>query len=143
MDGINFELLKEAYAIVDGIPDDRFNLDQIAANPRLRERLNDPHSCGTIGCAAGWIAMHPMFQQRGLSLNSRGILETNQGGPTNYRFAMAEVFGIGMLEAVDLFGRRGDSIYDRKEVIAGPDRLNDKQLWQHRVRKFLSEHGQL
>lgn len=132
-----FKLLKHAYAIIDGIPDERFNLGTIAENED-GEPANNPHSCGTIACAAGWLGMHPDFIKRGLRTLSVGGLATTPDWSW-WDDIIQEVFELESDEvAIDLFGSRGDSRYD----LYTP-RITDKQLFQHRVRCFLKEHNQL
>jgi hypothetical protein len=49
------ELLKEAYAIIDGIPEQAFDLEKIITDGGTSV------GCGTVACAAGWLSIHPKF----------------------------------------------------------------------------------
>jgi hypothetical protein len=121
----NFELLKYAYAVIDGIPENRFNLSVIAQNNAIRVQ-NNPHHCGTIGCALGWLAMHPDFQARGLSIDPKGYLcfEGNRCGVSR---AGVGLFGITWQQSEFLFfpPREGE-------------RGNDKEVFQRRVKEFFA-----
>ena len=106
-----YPLLREAYAIIDGIPDDRFNLD-------LFRNSCDPHYCGTIACAAGWLAMHPTFMALGLLCSYPSLVR---------------VLGIPKADAYSVFSGRKVRLYEPE----GSETMTDKQLWQARVREFL------
>lgn len=54
--------LREAHAIIDGIPDVQFDLHDFSKN----DKKVNPHKCGTIACAGGWLAAHPYFKKFGL-----------------------------------------------------------------------------
>ena len=126
----NFELLKDAYEIIDGIP---------ARNIRLSEwREKDRGaSCGTIACAAGWLSLHPKFQALGLGsghdygFGAEPVFD-GRGGVSG----MAALFNIRLAEAFDLFS-------DRNHRLSYPSRISDKKLFLSRVRNFLGAHGQL
>lgn len=129
----NYELLKEAYAIIGGIPARKINLEAIITDrgPSL--------ACGTIACAAGWLAMHPKFKDMGLGLNPHGGGLAVNGIHTMFDTAMAQVFGITVGDAMDLFGTRHFSRFDSDL----PQHLGDKALWKARVKAFLRAQGQL
>jgi hypothetical protein len=123
-----YELLRQAYAIIDGIPDDRFNLVR---------------SCGTIACAGGWLCMHPTFIALGLRamFGSNGAPEfvDEQTGDYTVAFAaLGKALGLTFEQAFQLFTCRGDAYFDRHNDIYS---LSDKQLWQARVRHFLNTQG--
>ena len=124
--GESFPLLRKAYAIIDGIPEDRFDLSSIlhGGNP-------NPHACGTIACAAGWIAMHPDFQELGLTLTSYGSILFN-GHAKGCWIVMAEILGITVHDSIIIFDGRND--FERRGKLG---KLSDKELWKYRVRKFL------
>jgi hypothetical protein len=135
-----YKLLKEAYAIIDGIPEDRFNLNFINKNDRGGPR-NDPHHCGTIGCAIGWLAMHPKMQALGLGYEETGVCLMFKGAELlGYESAAMRLFNITHTDARNLFGSEGLSRYDRDATSL---RNNHKALFRHRVKAFLREHGQL
>jgi hypothetical protein len=122
------ELLREAFAIIDGIPDEaiRFGLPRTIKGPALDQ--------GTVCSPEGWLAQYPLFMQRGLKLTEDGtaILFRGEGsGSTSTAMPMAHAFGMPLDEAMRLFGLRD-------AFTANPDDpMTDKQLWQQRVREVL------
>jgi hypothetical protein len=121
----NFELLKDAYEIVDGIPAENFDLNAW--------RTKDcGASCGTIACAAGWLSLHPKFQALGLGYENRGVEGYQVTFGTDYHFpALASLFNISYSQAQGLFGLAEEPGYAHKD------------LFLSRVRRFLERHGQL
>ncbi|SNT28459.1 hypothetical protein SAMN06265795_1226 [Noviherbaspirillum humi] len=122
------ELLRDAFAIIDGIPQAQiaFGAPCSARGPSLRN--------GTICSPEGWLAQHPQFQALGLSLSAdgRGLRVHGREDASSPAAAMAEVFGLPPYEAAQLFG-------ERSVFTAGDDSgLSDKELWQQRLRDFLS-----
>jgi hypothetical protein len=120
----NFELLKDAYEIIDGIPEENIHLD----NWRSRD---EGKSCGTIACTIGWLTLHPKFQALGLHY------DTSRAGPDmiavgNERgFQVIEkLFGLNFNDAWKLFGP-AHTFKSHKPIALG------------RIREFLREHGQL
>jgi hypothetical protein len=133
-----YELLKEAYAIIGGIPDNVIDLNLI-----MRER-GDSLACGTICCAAGWLAHHPTFQAIGLSMTDARFTEhadlVYRGEELMYAQAMSKVFDMPERDVISLFSSRH---YQSAIKVRGASRLTDKDLWLARVRKYLADHGQL
>lgn len=126
----NFELLKDAYQIVGGIPEHHFKLDVVHNG---RKNL-----CGTLACAIGWLASHPHFNERGLTL--KGTEVQINGEHSWYDSAAVAIFNISAGDARTLFGSRTyHETYKAEELI----NLSDRELWLHRVRAFLRGHGQL
>ena len=132
--GPDFELLKDAYAIIDGIPETAIDLD------KLQSARGETLEHGTICSPAGWLAQHPAFQKRGLSLSNDGShLLLNEESPADASPAqiLAQVFRFEQVDAERFFS-------DRNTYTLGDDSgLSDKRLWLHEVREFLKEHGQL
>jgi hypothetical protein len=130
----NYELLKDAYAIIDGIPDKVFHL---AAWVTRKGKALD---CGTVACAGGWLSMHPQFNDMGLKLNAerfpvlRGLQAIG---------ALAALFNLEYSDALDLFGMRPICGGPRRYDPPNADRLSDKELWKARVRNFLNRMGAL
>lgn len=127
----SYPLVREAYAVVDGIPADRFNLRTIA-------NKSDPHNCGTVACAAGWLAMHPKFKALGLGLvgHGGGYLNLAKDGVSSHSFAtiLSDVLNIDLQDAKDIFNPKvPDNPYDPPKS----SRMSDKSRWKYRVRKFL------
>lgn len=121
----NFTLLREAYAIIGGIPEEKVDLWRVID-------MGESLGCGTIACAAGWLSQHPTFKALGLGL--RGSTQLTYKGLKNasgYSGAMAGVFNLTQPVAYDLFSgsHRGD--------------ISDKEEWLLRVRTYLKEHKQL
>jgi hypothetical protein len=117
--------LRAAYAIIDGIPETRIDLD-------TWRRDSGKITCGTIACAAGWLALHPDMQAMGLS----ALLN---GGPAYQGLegfgALAQFFGIDTATAGHLFSYMG-SYYD-PPTCRGSFPWSDKAIWLARVRNFL------
>jgi hypothetical protein len=136
----NFELLKEAYAIIGGIPARQLQLHSIVAESDESFNSNDSKTkhCGTIACGIGWLGLHPEFQRRGLKVNKHGDTFFNGAG-MSYPQAASKLFGIDYDTALDMFSARGDSPDDTE----ASEKLSDKQLLQFRIRNFLRKHGQL
>jgi hypothetical protein len=150
----NIGLLKDAYAIIDGIPDGVFDLHQIARQNAQLHHKNLNLYCGTIACAAGWLALHPTFAAsvRTVKTNYRGrireiVWHDRQGnefisyGNHDWAQGMAELFSLALRDTYTLFGARLNvtARYD-EAILAENERITDKQLWQARVRKFIANH---
>ena len=122
------ELLRDAFAIIDGIPDAaiRFGFPRSRKGPALDD--------GTVCSPEGWLAQHPQFAALGLRLSDDGTLILFDGeGSANATPAlpMARALDIPLDEAMRLFGAR-------EEFTLNPDSpFTDKQLWQQRVREVL------
>jgi hypothetical protein len=128
----NYELLKDAYAIIGGIPEEKVNLERIIASKgRSLE-------CGTVACAFGWLSMHPQFKRKLKYAGSVSGFVVNGASYANYRTAAAALFDITSDNARNIFGPRGYSDYDAKR-----DHRSDRDLFLHRVRRFLKDEGQL
>jgi hypothetical protein len=132
--GPDFELLKDAYAIIDGIPETAIDLDKLqSARGETLER-------GTICSPAGWLAQHPAFKDHGLSLSDDGnqlLLNGESAGEASPAQVMAQLFRLQQVDAARLFG-------DRNTYTLGDDSgLSDKRLWLHELREFLKEHRQI
>lgn len=138
-----YELLRQAYAIIDGIPDDRFNLGSWQFDPTTYGPDGEVHSCGMLACAGGWLCMHPTFNALGLHAmyGCGGAPESGNEGATGYAVgfsALGNTLGLTFEQAYQLFTCRGDASFDMHNDIHG---LTDKQLWQARVRHFLNTQG--
>lgn len=130
---MNFELLKHAYRVIEAIPDNVIDLDQIMVS----------NSCGTCCCAAGWLAQNWAFKDLGLGLpelNARcriGAELLINGEDRRFDAAMAKVLGTDCGTAYTLFCPRGEENWGEFDLP-----LTDKQLWLRRVRNYLEEHGE-
>lgn len=129
----NFELLKDAYAVIDGIPETAIDLDKLVS--ARGETLEH----GTVCSPAGWLAQHPKFIELGLSLSEDDSRLLLDGEPVDDSPAavLARVFGLQPADAEHLFS-------DRNTYTLGDDSgLSDKRLWLREMRDFLKQHGQL
>jgi hypothetical protein len=89
----------------------------------------------------GWLAMHPKMQALGLGHDESGTGLTFKGGDEIcYWHAASRLFNIPYRDARNLFRSAGFSKYDEG---VGSLQHNHKALFQHRVKAFLGEHGQL
>ncbi len=132
--GPDFKLLKDAYAIIDGIPETSIDLDM------LESVRGESLENGTIRSPAGWLADHPAFAALGLSISDDGkrlLLHGESGDKPSVALTMAQVFRLPPADAQHLFG-------DRNTYTLGDDSgLSDKRLWQRDLRDYLRAHGQL
>lgn len=156
-----FKLLRKAAAIIDGIPEDHFNLSQVMRPPHGWEEaitITSPagaQHCGAIGCAIGWLGLHPKFQARGLLTvfrrpedNMLGTLQMYvDDEPESYDTAAALIFRLVHDDgepdedaANKLFSAPFESPYDNTLSATGSQ--SHKEMFRHRVRCFLEEHGQ-
>lgn len=135
----SYSLLRDAYAIIDGIPAERIDLEN------WLDKDNSPGHCNTIACAAGWLALHPGMQKLGLMSYYNGepmFIESDlyKGVRASQGYAgLSKFFGLESEDqARDLFGTRAfESPYDPENRVG----LTDKELWKARVRNFLKCHG--
>lgn len=137
----NYELLCEAVAIVDGVPDDRFNLNYVLRVDGSIWSYRDyskttPHTCGTVTCALGTLALHPKFKALGFSFSPLGYLQW-KGSSMGYVEAAQRLFGATWRDSENLFGPAGESTYDRSKYMH-----DHKKLFRHRVVQFLERKGQ-
>ncbi|RQT26117.1 hypothetical protein [Burkholderia contaminans] len=125
----NFELLKDAYEIIAGIPSANMNLNTW----RTRD---EGATCGTIACAAGWLTLHPKFQDLGLKVSNESSHPNHLSRPVfngkENMAALADLFRIDWDDAFQLF---------REKTVS--ERGTHKQIFLRRLREFLREHGQL
>lgn len=125
----NYELLKDAYAILAGIPSAAYNLNSI------RERRGESLACGTIACGFGWLGMHPQFQA--LGLHTAGYMDLRVRGNTcGVGTAAHKIFGVTVSDGLDLFG----TAYVRRLQDAGK---SHKKVLLNRIMKYLEDHGQV
>lgn len=125
----NYALLRHAYAILDGIPQDAINLNTVIANKTQKDHLE----CGALACGIGWLSLHPKFNAIGLRAKKiRGSWELSyQGRLVNYESAASLVFGITEQQAHKLFGAEFTDLKQHKGILLS------------RIRSYLRERGQL
>lgn len=133
----NYALLREAREVLASIPEAQFDLGQIIAEHSIA-------ACGTIACAAGWLALTPRFQALGLtavpiksldftvySLAYKGVDTEAQSG---YDLAMAPLFNLTLKQAEDLFASRGDSRMDEDL----DEDASDQEVFLARIDRLLA-----
>jgi len=130
----NFELIKDAYAIIDGIPETAIALG------KLQTARGESLGRGTICSPAGWLAQHPKFIEQGLTLSEDGerlLLQDEPAASGSSVEVLAKVFGLPLSDVEHLFSERATY------TLGDDSGLSDKRLWQREVRDFLKRHGQL
>lgn len=117
-------------AIVEGMPDRKFDLKDISNRERL-DGPKDMHECGTTACALGVACIHPAFAKKKLRfIAERGLLGPGTTINSYYEDTAAEAFNITPAEAYTLF--RPNFNHE----------LPDKQEFKQRVIRFLRSRGQ-
>jgi hypothetical protein len=119
----DIRLLKDAYAIIDGVPNSAFSLKQW----RLRQGKN--LTDGTICCAAGWLTLHPKFEALGLTFDGTG--RPAFGLYRGYA-ALAALFRIDTSEAYAMFCPLPPDAWSPQ---------TDKVVWLNRVRTYLARNA--
>jgi hypothetical protein len=132
MSRANLDLLAEVGAIIDGIPEEKFNLSVIVQQDE-RATL----TCGTVACVLGWLSLHPKFKAKGVRYSKWAGL-CWKGEPSNFEWVGAKLFDITTDQACDLFSAVYSSPYDQRLGISG---ATQKQYFRHRLQCFLSEKG--
>lgn len=90
------------------VSEDHFDMDVFYSYKNLGlsdfKSLPDLGSCGTVGCAAGWAATIPSFQEQGLtmSLNKNIVFKTPEGDFLLHGFDAVKAF-FGISEELALF----------------------------------------
>jgi len=125
----NYELLKDAYAILAGIPAKAYALSTI------REHKGESLSCGTIACGFGWLGMHPQFQALGLKTMGRMDLRVNNASMGVGGAGLA-IFGLPLNDGMELFGTRRSC---RPQDTGKPDKI----ILLNRIMAYLDQKGQV
>jgi hypothetical protein len=138
---INWPLLREACAVIDGIPVSRFNLNAVCVNTQSMSNQTNPQHCGTVGCVMGWLGMHPDFKARGLGF-TRGEypMLTLDGCAMDYATIGAKVFGMTETQAENLFSPVNCSSLDNKTEFYSAE--DSRKVFRNRIRKFFRRNGQ-
>lgn len=127
------ERLAFAYQVISGIPGDVIELDS------FRTKKGQTLECGTICCGAGWLALHPVFNELGLTADVFGrpqtIKSVRLGDYSDD--ALEEIFGKGSYRK--FFTLRGAGTYDRELVntfcLHHEYQPSDKELLLARLKK--------
>ena len=133
-------VLRHAYAVLDGIPDPQVTLHMWHTSGPLETTAN------TVACVCTWLARHPDFAVPGYELvasdydewcfvarskdRAKGLTESQ----ANIDY-VSDLFGLDYRVAWSLFADRNCSSAHK---LPDSDTLTDKQLWQARIRQFLS-----
>jgi hypothetical protein len=132
---MNVERLKRAIAIIEATPSKQLNLrfwqrgEKDTTKKQYVSSVQEVH-CGTIACAAGWLALNPEMNAEGLSCGPFGypVFEEH----TQFA-ALQHFFDIRDVEAYRLFNSR--TIF---EQCGGRELLSDKQIWLVRATQLLA-----
>jgi len=137
---IDWDLFRDAYALIKTTSDEDIDLEKWC-----QPHMVDP--CRTLACAAGTLAVNPLFNDRGLKRHVRGKPYCIVNGEYLSGFeALACVFKISLVETTILFGIRGIAGERTAIKIADndqPNHLSDRQVWLNRVEHFFARHGQI
>jgi hypothetical protein len=136
---MNHELLKLGIEIVRAIPDSQFDLWVFQAyrlgDGKFATELEQA-TCGTICCAAGWMALNPVMHRAGLytSWNTGNpMFDMGEEDVLSGVDALAAFFDISFNEAQALFGPR---MSFETAYFGSSSVMSDKQLWLRRAESF-------
>jgi hypothetical protein len=131
----DYELLKDAFAIIGGIPPDAVTLDW------TKSKDGEALDKGALYHPARWLSLHPAFQKRGLTASENGKQLLYPGAAASGRSnseVLAQLFGIPVSDAINLFVERGAHMGEGQKI-----HHTDKDIWLDRVRHYLTTHGAL
>lgn len=129
----DYELLKDAFAIIAGIPPEAVTLDW------TKNKDGESLDKGAVYHPARWLSLHPTFQERGLSAaeNGRQLLFKGEAAPESlYSEPLARLFGLPVSDVIHLFVERGAHMGEEHKL-----GHTDKDIWLDRVRFYLTTHG--
>ena len=133
-----YELLRQAAAVVDGIP-----TDDVWLGMWFDDENGDRPGCGLIACAGGWIALSPFGESLGLcSINFGKSIVLRQNVFLNSIDSLAVALRLKIKDAEELFAERGFSRFDRAIYVNTGWVITDKDLFRARVRAFLMYKGE-
>lgn len=115
------DLLKEAYAIIEGIPPEAINLGQ------WKTKEGETLEQGTVCCPATWLTQHPQFQELGLYEDGRG---RPAYGPYRGYAALGTLFRIDTQAAHGLFCPMQTTLRN----------VPDKDVFLARLRAYINKH---
>lgn len=133
---MNVPRFKRAIEIIEALPDSQLNLKTWQKSYEREKYIisSEQATCGTIACAAGWLALHPEMQAQGLSAGYCGQPIYRDGDARAIQFnALQLFFDIRDVDADWLFESR--TVYEHSGDRA---QLTDKQIWLQRAKNFLS-----
>jgi hypothetical protein len=133
---MNVDRFKRAIEIIEALPDEQVNL-KVWQKENFAKYISSKQeaTCGTIACAAGWLALDPEMQAQGLKSGFCGQPEFHFRG---------EICGVSF-RALGLFFdiRDADTLFGPRvawEESGDMERWTDKQIWLHRARTVLSAY---
>lgn len=149
---MNRERLQMAIDIIEAIPDSKIRLAQwvYCGDYEALMHPTPDNQCGTVACAAGWLALSPAFRNMGLRLDEIEYSYRNpdridearlflQDAGSSVLFtgwdALAHIFGLSALEAYHLFNNV--TAYERQNADSIDGTLSDRQIWLERARTKL------
>jgi hypothetical protein len=119
---VNVERMELLLDVLKHVPRERFNMEHWVEDPSSLNAAAEA-TCGTVACAAGWLAMDPRARAQGLTLRLDSIGSNIFTTPTfnhedSFR-ALASFFEITSFQAENLFHpRRYDGITITPKVVA-------------------------
>jgi hypothetical protein len=133
---MNVDRFTRAIEIIEALPDEQVNL-KVWQKENFARYISSKQeaTCGTIACAAGWLALDPEMQAQGLKSGFCGQPEFHfRGEIYGVSFhALGLFFDILDIEADTLFGPR--VAWEESEDM---ECWTDKQIWLHRAKTFLA-----
>lgn len=157
------KLLLRAAELLAQIPKRQFSLDswiQGEGADKLKngEKLTKTKalSCGTLACAGGWLGVTKEFNEKGLTFKciehtsiwqekwfSVELIHSDPKAPEGYTDledfdGLARLFDISYHDAIALFSYAGGSIYDNAIYEKRGYDLDDRALFQYRVKKLIN-----
>ncbi len=137
---MNIELFDKAVEFIASLDDEQLNLEDwqhVDYGGKVAHSSKDV-VCGTIACAAGWLALNPEFEAYGLSTGIMGtprLGDRNAGYRAEYRVgyhAMSKLLDLPTRIAMKLFFYKNSQ--DRVLFDIHLERMTDRQLWLSRAR---------
>ena len=148
------KLLLRAAEILKSIPKKQFDLDRWMSGEADQcilagKKVTKKAKCGTVACAGGWLGLTKEFNDRGLKFVKTGnedysttdlIFEKKGEMITDDPFdALRKTFDISWEQADALFTSSGDGEYDDAIYDKHGHDLDDRELFQQRVKKVINE----
>lgn len=134
---MNVTRFKRAIEIIEELPDSQLDL-------KVWQKAHDAWAgyigsntkatCGTIACAAGWLALHPEMQEQGLSAGYCGQPRYSGMDIPHNGFRALELF-------FDIFREDADFLFQSRTIYEstfGREQFTDKQIWLQRAKQFLA-----
>lgn len=148
------ERLRELYALMQGIPDNRVNLFSWRTYGTSDHEMLS-HSCGALACAVGWACIYPPFMEQGLSwkgapnLLGKGAGWRAVSGFFQIHEYVAEVLFQAREASLDFHreGMYGENVIQVRWAVRGDPRIeahkhtSDKAIVLRRIRRYLMYLG--